>query len=117
MNHFITDDIDRIDLGDGEWVDIKRQMNYGEQLRLASSFSATSITIRDGAPKLNALAEKADLETGSIALLFINIRAWSFKDGSGKSIPINETNIRRLDITTANKISKEISKRNPAPKV
>lgn len=116
MGHFVTDELDRIELGDGEWVDIRRQMNYGQQVKLAASFSQPSMKFEGEELKVGAGTDKADLEMGSITLLTINIKAWSFKDDASKPIPVNEENIKRLDISTAKRIAKEISKRNPSPK-
>lgn len=109
MGHFVTDEVNRIDLDGGEWVDIKSQMNYGDQLKLMSAYAITPVKGQ------RVSAESADLETGSIALLFINIKAWSFRDGSGQPVPINEENIRRLNVATANLITEEVGKRNPLP--
>lgn len=30
-NRFVTPDIKRIDIGDGDWIDVKKRLTYGEQ--------------------------------------------------------------------------------------
>jgi hypothetical protein len=112
MGHFVTDEVDRIDLGEGDWVDIKRQMSYGDDQKLVASYMNVQARVRAGEPDVDI-----SLGTGNITLLALNIKDWNLKDESGQLMPIAETTIQRLNKSTATKLVEEINRRNPPPKV
>jgi hypothetical protein len=96
MQPFVYDDeVDRIDL-DGEWVDLKRRMSYGDIDKLSAN-------------------ELKDLQKGgtSIPLLVLNIKAWSFLDREGNPAPVNRKNIEMLNLPLVTRLLEEITKRNP----
>lgn len=115
MGHFVYDEVDRIKLGDEDWVDIKRRMSYGDQQKLVAAYMQLQQQLKPGQVK-NIPDVEVDLQTGNIMLLLINIKAWSLKDKDGKIAPVNEEYVRQLDISTANKIVEAINKRNSPPK-
>jgi len=96
MGHFIFDDVDRLELEDGEWIEIKRQMSVGDYDHIAR--------------------ESREDEERIIATLLVNIKAWSLKDKEGKVAPINKKTIAMLNPDTATQIIAEIGKRNSTPK-
>ena len=107
------DEVDRIEFPDGEWVDILKKMSYGDKQKLVASYMAVQ-------QKLKGIADGdlgLDIETGNIALLKINVKAWSFKGKDGAKVaPINREYIERLDDVVTGKLLEEINRRNPAPK-
>lgn len=106
MGHFVTDEVDRIDLGDGFWVDIKKRMSYGDQQRLVAHYIKMS----------DLKTPDIDLAGGNIVLLVINIKGWNLVNGDGKEVGITPEAIESLDPDIANKIAGEINDRNQAPK-
>lgn len=115
MKHFVyEDEIDRIKLEDGEWVDIKHCMSYGDTQKLSSHFLKLRTRLESLEPNVDV---DMDVETGNIALLVINIKAWSLKDREDKVMPINMETIAMLDKVTSERLLSEIDKRNPVPKV
>ena len=123
----VWDEVDRIELDDGEWVDIKQKMSYGDLDRLEANMGkaiySPEVTekmlknadaIRKGDIQLSP-EELTDFEysTGKLALLTVNIRAWSFKDKKGKALAVNKNTVAMLDSATAEKLLDEIGKRNP----
>jgi len=106
MSHFVTQETDRIDLGDGFWVDIARRMSYGMQQRLVAHYvKMTDRNIPD-----------IDLASGNIVLLELNIKDWNLVDDSGKKVPVSRQAIENLDPDIANLIAEEINKRNQPQK-
>jgi len=116
MGHFVYEEVDRIKLGDEDWVDVKRRMSYGDHQKLVAAYMQLQQQLKPGQVK-NVPNVEVNLQTGNIMLLLINIKAWSLKDKDGKIAPVNEEFIRQLDINTADKIIEAINKRNPSPKV
>lgn len=106
MKHFVTDEVDRIDLGEGFWVDIKNRMSYGDQQKLVAHYIKMSDLKTPG----------LDFEAGSIVLLEINIKAWNLVDANDKPVKLSRQMIEALDPEIAGKIAKEINDRNPPPK-
>ena len=99
MGHFIyEDELDRIELDDGEWIDIKRQMSVGDYDRIAKE------------------SEEGEIEGRVIITLLTNIKAWSLKDKDGQIAPINREMVAKLDADTAVLLFNEIGKRNPVQK-
>ena len=108
------DEVDRIEFPDGEWVDILKKMSYGDKQKLVASYMAVEQKLKG----IEAGDLGLDIETGNIALLKINIKAWSFVGKDGKKVaPINREYIARLDDVVTGKLLEEINKRSPAPKV
>jgi len=98
-NHFVyEEDLDRIELEDGEWVDIKRQMSVGDYDRIEKG------------------SEGAMSESRILEVLLTNIKAWSLKGKDDKVAPIDRETIAMLDTDTATLIITEIGKRNSPPK-
>jgi len=64
-----------LDLGDGQWIEIKRELNYGEMTDVAESTGGKLI--------------RAQLH-----LLAAYIVGWSLTDGHGKSLPADTTDQR-----------------------
>ena len=112
MNYFVTDEVDRIKVGKDHWVDIKRRMSYGDQQKLVASYMKMEMQAGGKTPDINV-----DFELGSVTLLLINIKGWNLTNEKGEIAPINADTISVLEGGVATKISNEINKRNPSPKV
>lgn len=92
MGHFVYDEVDRIDLGDGEWIDIKREMSVGD---------------------MNTIDRECMGDAGRVLpVLFVNIKAWSLKGKDGEAVPVNKKMVTMLNSDTAQLIIIEIGKRN-----
>ena len=117
MGDFIADEVDRIDLGDGKWADIKHRMSYGDEQKITGHFiriASMRKALASGKP--GDVDVSIDLESGNILALLINIKAWNLTDDDGNIAPITEENIIRLPREYGNKLKEEINQRNPLPK-
>lgn len=103
------DEIDRVELGEGDWVDIKHRMSYGDQQKVVGRFVKFGLAGKIPQAEL-------DMQSAEILTLLLNTKAWNLKDREGKDMPINEESISNLDPATADIIKQEINNRNPAPK-
>ena len=118
MGHIVWDDeLDRIDFGEGEWVDIKRQMSYGDIETLESDMVRLQLKPEAMKPDREEMAlsdlSTVEVRTGKLTLLVLNIKAWSFKDRDGGALSVNRETVSRLAASTAERILAEIGKRNP----
>ena len=62
----------RLDLGDEQWVEIKRELNYGEMSDVAE-------------------ATRGSLVKAQLQLIAAYIVDWSFVDGEGKRLPVDSS--------------------------
>ncbi len=104
MNPWAATEVDKIDLGDGLWVEIKREMDAGDQEDLEDYM--LSLQMQDGK------RGEVHLRQGKLKLLELNIVAWNLKQG-GVDIPISAVNLSKLSRPVASLLIQEVQKRNP----
>jgi hypothetical protein len=104
-----NEDVDRIELEDGQWVDIKSRMSYGDHQYIVSRY--IDIQGQLGAP--GSTMTKYEIAQGNLALLERSIVAWSFVDDGDKPVPVNKDTISKLRVDIANMIADEVNKHNP----
>lgn len=113
MQPFVyADETIRIDLGDGLWIDLKKELSYGDQQKLTSNYMVIK-TVSDIDKINNLQSTEFDLEKGNIALLITYICAWNFTDKDGSTAPIDEKHIRMLKAEIATKILEAIRTKSP----
>lgn len=90
----------RIDLGDGDWVDIKKRLSFGERRRARANMLRTQFD-----PNLGQLAAfDVDMDAQTEALMLIAIVGWNLEDEKGELVPINADTISMLDEDTGDTI-------------
>jgi len=94
---FVTPATVRLELSDGDWVEIKDALSYGEQQRLNAEMMASSVT--DGQMAMVLRWDSYNLERLRIWLV-----DWSLEDATGKRVPISRDSIAALDNDTAEEI-------------
>jgi len=88
-------DTTRLDLTEGDWIEVKHELSYGErQMLMATAY------------KMRGDKEPVEIDWSSLNLkdLELWIVDWSFKDDDGKSVEVNGDSIRALAIDTAMEI-------------
>jgi hypothetical protein len=92
---FVQPKVVRLPLTDGESVDVKRELSYGEQTamfaRMRTQFSAGAVP---------------QLDTTQIgrARMGAYLVGWSFVDAEGTPVPVSPAAIDNLDIDTAREL-------------
>jgi len=116
--HIITDtDLHRIDLGDGEYIDILERCTQGIKARATAATTKAKGKMK--AKKKGDTDEGADIDFDFMAgefnrvMLEQMIRGWSFKDKVGNPIPVTAENIARLSEETADVVLAKIEDLNP----
>ena len=96
----VRNETERIDLGDGAWVEVKRALSVGERARLAGRAFAVRASFSAGAATDINLGDV--YEQMELAGLEIGIVAWSLPD------PVTPENVRALDEESAKTIKARI---------
>lgn len=76
---FVQPEIVRLDLSDGEWVDVKRRLNIGETRRAQSSVVKSIRADGRMEPNLEMLGK---------AQVMAYLVEWSLRDAQGRVVPI-----------------------------
>jgi hypothetical protein len=84
------DDTVRIDLSEGEWIDVRKGLSWGQELRL----QAAGIDLELGASGRPQL-KHVDLERITVAKMIAWITAWSFTR-NGQPVAVDEASLRGL---------------------
>lgn len=97
---FVVPETVRLFLSDGDWIDVKKSLNVGEQKRL----EATGVTRTIAAPPSVNWAEY------TIGRVCVWLEDWSFKDTDGKDVPLSVDAVRALDTATFTEIQVALTK-------
>jgi len=93
-DYFVNEDeTTQLDLSDGDWIEVRNQLGYGEQQRLAGSVLG-NVFMKDidtGSAKVTI-----DLEKHNVERLFAWVVDWSFRDNQGKKVKVSRSSIARL---------------------
>jgi len=116
--HIITDsDLYRIDLDDGDWIDILEKVPKIVRSRAQSAAAKIKAQANAGAGDIQQRTDVSmDFDSGEFyrVLLHGMIKGWSFMDKSGKPLPVTPENIDCLDEDTSDFVLEEINRLNPA---
>ena len=97
-NRFVGNEIARLELSDGDWIEVKKRLSYAEQQRLATgAFSRMGMANEE-------IELKMDSETFNCQRLLIWIVDWSFVNEKGKQVSVTLDAIKQLDPDTAAEI-------------
>ena len=75
MSKFISNKTTKVDLGDGEYVEIRKELPYEDMMQMSD--------IETDKSKITDLLEKCMV-------------SWNLKDEDGNDVPLNRDNIRKL---------------------
>jgi hypothetical protein len=93
---FVQPKIVRLPLTEGQWIDVKRELSYGEQTDMFASmrkqFGAGTVPVLD-----TTLIGRARMAA--------YLLAWSFVDAEGTPVPVSPAAINNLDGETAREIA------------
>lgn len=101
---FVKPAVARLDLGDGQWVEIKEQITYGEAQRLTGSMLRSRVSRNDGADEVGV-----DYARFSVLKLQTWLVDWSARDEDDKPVPLSPAAIENLDPATAEAIDAAIN--------
>jgi hypothetical protein len=108
-NRFVTAATTRLDLSDGDWVEVKRELSVGERKKLEAS---PMNSVRPGG---NVARDPNDVEMGLdwgryfLTKLQVYIVAWSFVDAKGQPVRVTPDAISNLDPESGEEIMDAIT--------
>ena len=90
----------RLDLSDGDWIEVKKRITFGEQQYIATS----------GVVRRQTMASGIDIDWAAFAVARIVtwLTDWNFLDGNGKSVPITQDAVNTLEPETVDEITKAL---------
>jgi len=97
----------RIDLGDGDWVDIKARLSYGDRRKASGGMMKVVFNPTSGAVEPIEL----DIEQQEANLMLVGIVDWNLKDEEGEIAPINKDTVSMLDGETSDRVIAEMNER------
>jgi len=112
MGHIIfDDDLHRITLSDGEWVDVLSLMPKSIRDEAVQAAGKTRGRMERGEETPSV---EVELDTTAMTRVIRQrmIKAWSFTDKKSQPIPVTKENIDRMDEQTADFIVQEIDRLN-----
>jgi len=102
---FVQPELVRIDLSDGDWIEVKRELNAGESRRVAARLVKTM--------HFNERAE-VDAEQVGFSKVVEYLIDWSLVDIGGRHVPVSEASIRNLESATYTEIEQAIERHEAA---
>ena len=121
---FVSQDTERVDLGDDAWVDLKKEMSIGDHEKLESAMMQVDVVDDEyegsNRAERRALARfrgkyeketkeqktKLKVTSGEVEILFINIVAWSF------DVELTRANVSQLRESVTVPIIEKITELN-----
>ena len=88
---FVEPNTVRLELSDGEWVEVKEELNYGEEQRIANSAITRYQEASAPTPRI-----EIDYERHQIVRFLTWLTDWSNRGKDGKTVKITEDSIRAL---------------------
>lgn len=88
MSRFASQELRTIDLGDGEWIKVRKSISFAEWQSLQSGSGSE--------------------EEKSLEMFLFCIREWNLKDEAGVVQELNRENILRLDLQTIDLLNKTL---------
>jgi len=98
-NRFVVPNIVRVELSDGDWIEIKERLTYGEQKRLETGAMGKMTASGATDPGISL-----DFERYNLQRLHTWLVAWSFVDEAGKRVKITLDSLSALDQESAQEI-------------
>ncbi len=102
---FVQPEITTLTLSDGDWIEVKTELNAGEQRRVFSRLV-----------KAMHFSEKPEIDPEQVGFSKVveYLVNWSFTDAAGKRVPVSDAAISNLDGDTYGEIVKAIDAHDEA---
>lgn len=93
----------RLPLSDEDWIEVKNELSYGEEQRLASA-GLGKVAVSTLTPETETAEVGLDLENYNIRRLSMWLVDWSFCDENDKRVDLSPDAIGALDPATVTEI-------------
>lgn len=103
-DRFVEPETATLELSDGDWVQVKRRLSYGEQQRLAGVSIRGTRSVREPTQNGTDATAGVDWERFQIERLHTWLADWSFLGADRKPVALTREAIRTLDPATVREI-------------
>lgn len=97
-------DVAHVELDEGDWVKLKRKLDYGESSDLYDATYRSNVGTGD-----RNTQRVMNMGRFNIDRILLYVHSWSFLDDKNQPLTVTPETIRRLDMETANKIHDAIN--------
>lgn len=104
LRRFVSPNTVRLDLSDGDWIEVKERLTYKEQQQLSGAMLRSIKTV-EGDQEMGV-----DFARYAILRLKTWLLEWSFRDEHDKPVPLSPAAIENLDPDTAQEIGDALDK-------
>lgn len=106
-NRFVVPETVRYTLSEDEWIEVKKELNAGEERKLASlAMVPTPITV-DGKTKI---VDRIDWSQWDLLKAELWMTSWHLHDSTGNVPPLSLDSLKALDIKTFSEITSIIDR-------
>ena len=103
-NRFVLPEVVRLDLSDGDWIEVKKRLTNGERRRLNTAALSKSVAI--GGESTNEVdIDFAEFGTARALAYLVD---WSFRDAQGLRVEVTRSAYESLDEETSDEIDKAL---------
>lgn len=95
---FIEPGTVRLDLGDGDWIEVKRELSAGE-LKAMRTSSFTYMQGQSGASADDEVKIGVDWRRLAVARILSYVIDWNAKDAQGRPVPFSRAAVEQLSVT------------------
>lgn len=101
-NRFVDPGVTKIDLSDGDWIEVRDDLTWGAKQKLASAGLGGMQGFDSG--DLATVKMDIDFAAFEIERVVAWVVDWSFRDANDKPVQVSRAAVERLDEETANEI-------------
>lgn len=101
---FVTPETVRVDLGDGDWVEFKKELSYGERQELALADMRFTGFLQG---EQDISLDLAQINIRSMAMWIVD---WSLCDDAGNPMPVSVASIKALSSEAAGILEEALEK-------
>ena len=108
-SRFVSQQTVRLDISDGDWIEIKQRLSYGDEIKLQTAgiagvdagalFNGTDAATRNEDDR--SAEARLDMQKWVVEQLIVWIVDWSFRDDNDKPVRVTRDAIKQLDPDTA----------------
>lgn len=107
---FVIPSTVRIELSDGDWIEVKRELTAGELKAMrSSSFTYMQGTASDNADVANDVKLGVDWRKLGLAKVLAYVVDWNAKDAQGRPVPFSREAVESLSLTDFERLENAIA--------
>ena len=107
-NRFVSTEVVRLELSDDDWIEVKKELSYREEQRLASA-GLSKVAVSTINPQTDEVEVGMDMEAHNICRLSLWIVDWSFCGENDKRMDVSPDAIGMLSPSTVREIDRALT--------